>query len=311
MLIGKKKLMVIGVLDSVLGTGSSLKDNEQTHHCPFCHHPKKKLQVNLDTQKWHCWVCNAGGRTINTLLRKLYVPLHAINTIRDIYGDDESNPDIQEPKIILQLPPEFRQLYNKPKSINPHYNNAISYLKRRGIRTADIVKYNIGYCETGLYAGRIIIPSYDENGELNYFIARSYYENEKYKYKNPPVNRDVIVFEDMVNWNEPITLVEGGFDAFSVRRNVIPLLGKFLLPKLKDKIRETGVKNINILLDPDAITESVKLSEYFISNGIHVKNIIPHDVDAGELGFEKVNELISTSPETLWDDMVLTKIKSI
>ena len=59
------------------------------------------------------------------------------------------------------------------------------------------------------------------------------------KYKNPPISRDVIVFDGMINWNEPITLVEGVFDSFSVKRNVIPLLGKFLLSKLKNKILKT------------------------------------------------------------------------
>lgn len=304
----KNKQIVLSILQNTLGVYHTHKNNEYAFNCPFCHHHKKKLQINIKSQKFHCWVCNAGGNRITSLLKKLNVDIHSINTIHDIYGDDVYD-DTTESNIVLQLPPEFVQLHRKPKSINPHYNRAMFYLTTRGIRMDDIIKYNIGYCETGLYAGRIIIPSYDENGELNYFIARSYYGNEKYKYKNPPVNRDVIVFEDMINWKEPITLVEGGFDAFSVRRNVIPLLGKFLLPKLKDKLREKGVKNINILLDPDAVKESSKLSEYFISNGIHVKNIIPKDSDAGDLGFNTVNELISSTEYTKWEDIIMTRLQ--
>ncbi len=38
----------------------------------------------------------------------------------------------------------------------------------------DIIKYNIGFCNEGPYGGRVIIPSYDDNGKLNYFIARDY-----------------------------------------------------------------------------------------------------------------------------------------
>jgi len=304
--------MVIGILDNALGTGTSLKDNEQSHHCPFCHHPKKKLQVNLDTQQFHCWVCNARGRSIKSLLLKLNVDMYSLNVIRDIYGEDEYNTDSKlTENVILKLPLEFKQLYITPKSINPHYNQAISYLKRRGIGMGDIIKYNIGYCETGLYAGRIIIPSYDENDELNYFIARTYYKDENRKYKNPPVNRDVIVFDDMINWKEPITLVEGGFDAFSVKRNVIPLLGKFLLPKLKNKIIERGVKEINIILDPDAVKESTELTEYFMKNGIRVKNIIPEDSDAGDLGFENINDMIYNKKDTTWDELIMTKINNL
>jgi hypothetical protein len=312
MIIGKKKLTVITILDGVLGVGTSMKDNEQAHHCPFCHHPKKKLQINLNTQQWHCWVCDAKGSRIRSLLRKLKVDNRALQKIQEIYGDDDYNynPNEDYPEK-LELPKEFKQLHIKPKSINPQYNHAISYLKRRGIGMDLIVRYNIGYCSHGDYGGRIIIPSYDGNGELNYFIARSFYEDNKMKYKNPPVSRNVIVFENHINWNEPITLVEGGFDAFSVRRNVIPLLSKFILPKLKTKIKEMGVKKVNILLDPDAIQSSVKYTEYFLKNGIEVNNIILTEGDAGELGFEKINKLIKESKETKWDDLILTKINNI
>ena len=312
MLSGKNKIVVITILDTTLGVGSSLKGNEQQHHCPFCHHHKKKLQVNLDTQQWHCWVCNSKGRSISSLLRKLNVDKRDLDRLHKIYGDEPAYSPTEEYVIKLQLPKEFKQLHFKPSGLfNPIYNKAVHYLTQRGITDSEIVKYNIGYCEDGLYSGRIIIPSYDENGELNYFIARSFYEDEKMKYKNPPVNRDVIVFENQINWNEPITLVEGAFDAFSVKRNVIPLLGKFLLSNLNNKIFEKGVKEITIMLDSDAIEDSTKHSEWFMKNGIKVKNIIPTGKDAGELGYERVNQLIKTTTETGWDDLVLAKLNNV
>ena len=311
MLSGKNKLKIITILDSALGVGSSLKGNEQAHHCPFCNHHKKKLQINLDTQRWHCWVCDSKGRSIQSLLRKLNVDLRDIAVVKDVYGDEPEYDTKEEFVAKLQLPKEFKQLYFKPKGINPLYNQALHYLNKRGITKADIVKYNIGYCEDGLYNGRVIIPSYDDNGDLNYFVARSFYEDEKMKYKNPPVSRDVIVFENMINWNEPITLVEGVFDSFSVKRNVVPLLGKFLLSKLKNKIMEKGVKDVTIMLDSDAVEDSTKHTEWFQKNGIKVRNIIPTDKDAGEMGFEKVNELLKDAKETSWDDLVLSKLNNI
>jgi DNA primase len=312
MLSGKNKIVVISILDTTLGVGSSLKGNEQVHHCPFCHHHKKKLQVNLDTQQWHCWVCNSKGRSISSLLRKLNVDRRDLDRLHKIYGDEPIYSPTDEYVIKLQLPKEFKQLHFKPSgSFNPVYNKAIHYLSQRGIKESEIVKYNIGYCEDGLYGGRIIIPSYDTNGELNYFIARSFYEDENMKYKNPPVNRDVIVFENQINWNEPITLVEGAFDAFSVKRNVIPLLGKFLLSKLKNKIFEKGVKEITIMLDSDAIEDSTKHTDYFMKNGIKVKNIIPTGKDAGELGYDKVNNLIKSAEETGWDTNILAKLNNL
>ncbi len=313
MLSGRNKLQIITILDSTLGVGSSLKGNEQAHHCPFCNHHKKKLQVNLDTQRWHCWVCDSKGRSIYSLLRKLNVDVRDLNKVRDVYGDEDYTLVEKDEYVAkLQLPSEFKQLYFKPTgSFNPIYNQAIHYLKKRDITTADIVKYNIGYCEDGLYGGRVIIPSYDDNGDLNYFVARSFYEDEKMKYKNPPISRDVIVFENQINWNEPITLVEGVFDSFSVKRNVIPLLGKFLLSKLKNKIMEKGVTDVTIMLDSDAVEDSTKHTEWFMKNGIKVRNIIPTDKDAGEMGFEKVNELLKGAKETQWDDLVLSKLNNI
>ena len=312
MLSGKNKLTVINILDTALGVGSSLKGNEQAHHCPFCNHHKKKLQVNLDTQRWHCWVCDSKGRSIQSLLRKLNVDIRDLNRLKDIYGEDDYTLVEKDEYVAkLQLPSEFKQLHFKPKGFNPEYNQAINYLKERGITQADIVKYNIGYCSEGLYFGRVIVPSYDENGDLNYFVARSYYKEERMKYKNPPVNRDVIVFDNQINWNEPITLVEGVFDSFSVKRNCIPLLGKFLLSKLKNKIIEKGVKDITILLDSDAITDSTKHTDYFIKNGINVKNIIPTGKDAGDMGFKAVSELLKGAKQTGWDDLVLSKLNNI
>jgi DNA primase len=312
MLSGKNKIVVISILDTTLGVGSSLKGNEQQHHCPFCHHHKKKLQVNLDTQQWHCWVCNSKGRSISSLLRKLNVDKRDLDRLHKIYGDEPTYSPTEEYVIKLQLPKEFKQLHFKPSGLfNPVYNKAIYYLKQRGIKDSEIVKYNIGYCEDGLYGGRVIIPSYDDGGELNYFVARSFYEDEPYKYKNPPISRDVIVFENQINWNEPITLVEGVFDSFSVKRNVIPLLGKFLLSKLKNKIMEKGVKEVTIMLDSDAVADSTKHTEWFINNGIKVRNIIPTDKDAGEMGFKKVNELLKDAKETGWDDLVISKLNNI
>ena len=312
MLSGKNKLTVINILDTALGVCSSLKGNEQAHHCPFCNHHKKKLQVNLDTQRWHCWVCDSKGRSIQSLLRKLNVDIRDLNRLKDIYGEEDYTLVEKDEYVAkLQLPSEFKQLHFKPKGFNPEYNQAINYLKERGITQADIVKYNIGYCSEGLYFGRVIVPSYDENGDLNYFVARSYYKEERMKYKNPPVNRDVIVFDNQINWNEPITLVEGVFDSFSVKRNCIPLLGKFLLSKLKNKIIEKGVKDVTILLDSDAISDSVKHTDYFIKNGINVKNIIPTGKDAGDMGFKAVRELLKGAKQTGWDDLVLSKLNNI
>jgi DNA primase len=312
-MLSTNKLKVINVLDTVLGTGTSLKDNEQAHHCPFCHHHKKKLQVNVITQYWHCWVCNAKGRSLNRLLRKLNATESELHTIYKIYGEDQPTKYIveEESTIELQLPIEFKKLYPAPTYKSPIYIQVLSYLKKRNIDKFLIQKYNIGFCESGIYGGRIIIPSYDSTGKLNYFEARTIYPDEWLKYKKPPINRNVIMFESQINWKEPITLVEGVFDSFSIRRNVIPILGKFIPNKLMDKIFLEGVKEINIMLDSDAVRESTELSKYFINNGIRVKNIIPKDKDFGDSTFNETIIKLKQSPYTQWDSIVIDKLNSI
>ena len=74
---------------------------------------------------------------------------------------------------------------------------------------------------------------------------------------------------------------------------------------------ESGVKEVTIMLDSDAVADSTKHTEWFINNGIKVRNIIPTDKDAGEMGFKKVNELLKDAKETGWDDLVLSKLNNI
>jgi DNA primase len=310
MLSQRDKVLVIGILDEVLGVGTSLKGDEQAHYCPFCSHHKKKLQINLETQQWHCWVCDSKGKRISSLLRKLHVDSKKLQKLYEIYGDDYVvySKESEEETIELRLPPEFKSLLKEPTGINPTFRKVKLYAQSRGITKEDIIRYNIGYCDSGLYSGRIIIPSYTNDNRLNYFIARSVFEEEKFKYKNPPVSKNVIMFENQINWNEPITLVEGVFDALSVKRNSIPILGKFIPKKLMENIYDKGVKTINILLDKDAQQQALHYVVQLGNQGIKVRNIIPSDKDASEMGFTKVNEILKDSKETDFTDVIKQKL---
>lgn len=307
------KQQVVNILNEVLGYGSSLKGDEQAHYCPFCHHHKKKLQVNLQTQQWHCWVCDSKGRKISSLLKKLHVDAHKLKKLYEIYGDDYVvyQHDTEEETVELRLPNEFQSLLKNTKGINPLMRKVNEYAERRGITREDIRRYNIGYCDVGLYANRIIIPSYDENNKLNYFIARSVYDEEKFKYKNPPISKNIIMFENQINWNEPITLVEGVFDAMAVKRNAIPLLGKFIPKKLNDSIYKHRVKKINILLDEDAQQQALRHTIQFQNQGIEVTNIPPDKKDASDMGFEKVNLILKNTTQTQFSDIISQKLKSL
>ena len=307
------KNIVISTLSNTLGSYSTLKGNELAFYCPFCNHHKQKLQVNTETQKWHCWTCNSGGKKLTSLLRKLDVDRKTISIIREIYGDSNYTPQQEdaETKVYISLPKEYISLNEEPVGFNPEYKHAIHYLNERGISQKDIVKYNIGYCKDGLYARRVIIPSYNTDGSLNYFVSRSYYPEEKMKYKNPPISKNIICFESQVNWNEPIILCEGVFDAITIKRNAIPLLGKFPSKQLVEKIFMSGVNDIIISLDNDAINEALKAAEYFRKNGIHIKMMYLKDKDASEMGYEKFYEELKKTKEFTSEELLLNKINSL
>ena len=161
-----------------------------------------------------------------------------------------------------------------------------------------------------MYDNRIIIPSYDSDGKLNYFVGRDI-DNSKLKYKNPPVSKDVIGFELFINWDLPIVLCEGVFDAIAIKRNAIPLFGKTIPRKLLKKIIENGVSKITIVLDSDATIDLVKLTQKLKSYGVEC-NIVPlKNGDPSEIGFEKITRKIMNSSSLKFIDEVKFKMDSI
>jgi DNA primase len=304
---------IVTLLESVLGKGRLKANNNVAFNCPFCHHHKPKLEVNTQSQHWHCWVCNAAGRKLPILFKRLNVERSKISKLIVLLEDVEYRPKKTTTDTpVLHLPESFRPLWVFDKG-SPEYRNAVFYLRKRGLTIEDILKYRIGYCDAGLYSGKIVIPSFDANGSLNYFVSRAYYEDDVWKHKNPNVSKDIIGFELHINWDMPIVLVEGAFDAIAIKRNAIPLFGKTISNTLKKRIVERGVKTIYICLDDDAKKQAIEVSDYFMSNGIDVHLVkLPDNSDPSELGFEQVKSIIdNTCPLTgtqLMQEKILCKL---
>jgi DNA primase len=168
-------------------------------------------------------------------------------------------------KEIVDLPKEFISLANKNLPVTTKF--ATKYLLDRGLTKQDIIMWKIGVCCSGEYEGRIIVPSFDLNGNCDYFIARSYGKQFP-KYMNPKVSKDIVFNELFIDWNKDIVLVEGVFDAVKCT-NAIPLLGSTLNEKttLFNKIVQYD-PTVYVALDPDAEEKSNdiinKLSRYDI-----------------------------------------------
>ena len=149
------------------------------------------------------------------------------------------------------------------------------------------------------------------NGILNYFVARAYKESDR-KYKNPPVaSKEVIGLELYINWDAPIILCEGMFDAITIKRNVIPLLGKVLHNKLMEKLVKSSVDRIYIALDNDAKKDALKHAEKLMSYGKEVYMVELEGKDANEIGFESfLNTLEHTQPLT-FQSLLEKKLQNI
>ena len=298
---------IVNLLNRILNnTGRKLKkENEWMYWSPFVSHHKPKLQINVQNQNWHCWVSNQGGRNLFQLFKKVGATKDQYDELVELVGDLPRYVKSNDKPNIVKLPKEYKPLWNGGDSIVKKH--ALKYLEKRGINKQDILKYNIGYCDEGLYCNRVIIPSYNEDGQLNFFVGRDFY-NGTMKYKNSPTSKDIVGFELFINWDEPIILCEGVFDAMAFRRNAIPLFGKTIMNNLKKKIIEYRVKTIYLSLDNDAFRESIEISEYFINNGIDVKMMKFPEKDPSETGFENLLYLIDKTETIKFSDLMRLKL---
>ena len=299
---------IINLLNRVLSSnGTKLrKQDEYMYWSPFISHHKPKLQINITTGKWHCWVSNVGGHNLFQLFKKVGASNEHFSELGELVDDVPRYKKTKDTsKEVVQLPKEYKPLWNGGDSIVKRH--ALSYLYKRGINDQDILKYDIGYCDFGLYSNRIIIPSYDSDGKLNFFVGRDFY-NGKMKYRNSPTSKDIIGFDLFINWDEPIILCEGVFDAMAFRRNAIPLFGKTIMDTLMKKIIESRVKTIYLGLDNDAIEDAVKITETFINNGIEVRMMYFKEKAPSETGFSNLLYLIDRTKKTKFSDLMRVRL---
>ena len=300
---------LLGSIENILGKSQKRARDNYAFHCPFCNHRKPKLEINMATNEegknfWECWVCQTRGRTIRSLLRQLKTPRDQAQEILKFLPKG-AQIDFK-PISILELPGEFQSLYQASKT-SVTANIVRKYLYERGLNDIDFIKYNIGYCTTGEYGGRVIIPSYSASNQLNFFIARTF-DGNYFKYKNPEVSKDIIFFENLINWSVPIILCEGVFDAVAIRRNAIPILGKSISKSLYKKIISSQLKDIYIALDNDAKDRAVEIAEQFLNQGKRVFLIDLKEKDPSDMGFQAFTELIQSADELDLTSLMMHKL---
>ena len=261
--------------------------------CPVCaiekgldkNDGKGNLEINYGKHVYKCWACSETNGTHGPL-GKLFDQF-ATKKQKKVYlliKPEELKKEEEQKKIQLKLPEGYSSFKDSNKRFIPHIE-AMKYLTSRGITEEIIKKYRIGYTVTGDYSYRIIIPSYDIDGTLNYFIARSWVP-KKMKYKNPPVPKDEIIFnERLINWDKDIYLVEGVFDGFFLD-NSIPMLGKKMSKLLFETLYNKATGNIIICTDGDAFKDGLRVYDE-LNGGVLYNKIkiikLPKDKDVCDL----------------------------
>jgi DNA primase len=260
--------------------------------CPVCSREKGldkgdgkgNLEINYYRHVYKCWACSDTNGTQGAL-GKLF-DLYGTKKQKKVYNlikPEELKVEIKKINK-LKLPQGYKKFSDSNARFIPHIE-AMKYLTSRGITQEIIEKYQIGYTVEGDFAYRIIVPSFDSEGSLNYFIARSWVPR-KMKYKNPTAEKDKIIFnEALIDWTKDIYLVEGVFDGFFLE-NSIPMLGKKISPLLFESLYNKSTGNIIICTDGDAWDDGLKI--YHELNGGTLYNKIkivklPKDKDVCDL----------------------------
>lgn len=298
------------ILDFILGESKHELDSSMQleYPCPHCIEKygsneirKYNLSVSLSKNVFQCWKCSSeGDEDMKGSIAKL-IRLHgneklleeyksAIRSIRESklydlhFADFDVDTSMVE-KEELKFPTSFKRF---KKGERNNYG-ALKYLEKRGIGWDIIEKYKIGYTEKeevnkkGSF--RVVIPSYNALGELNYWVGRDYLpKSEKFatrlKYDNPKVEKKNIIFnEEKIQWDADITLVEGPFDHIVVP-NSIPLLGKALNKNYKlywDLITKANAR-INILLDSDIADNGKEIYSLLNHGRLYgkIRHIVPY-----------------------------------
>jgi len=292
MVINKKLIL----FEEIFGPSTKEGQNQYLFFCPKCKHHKPKLSINFE-KGGKCWFCDFKSPDLTFFVKK-FGNQEQLNQWLEISGltyQEKRRPknlflkiEKEEKKIKVELPEDFRSLVTTRKlalNLLP-----LKYLKTRNIFYKDITKWKIGFSLVGEYKNRIIIPSFNNEGELDYFISRTYVDNFT-TYKNPPISHDIIFNELSLDWDEDIILVEGVFDAI-VAGNAIPLLtstlreNSYIFSSIIQKKKE-----IFLALDPDAKRKELKIIELFKKYGVDVFKIsVSPFKDVGEMSKEQFSE---------------------
>jgi hypothetical protein len=171
----------------------------------------------------------------------------------------------KETTIDVKLPDEYKFLLENKTT--PAGKAAYSYLRDLDIDDDKIFICKIGICEYGKYKDRIIFPSFNNFGNLNFFSTRAIYD-QNIKYIDCEAKKSGIIFNELfVNYKKPILITEGiktylkYFDSI----NIVSILGSSLNESyaLFQEMVLNDIPGVFVGLDPDASKKALNIATRF------------------------------------------------
>jgi len=292
----------IDIISQHLGNYKTMAGANHYFECPSCHHHNHKMTINIEKSVFNCWHCGIKGKSFLYLLKlagATILPQYKkifsegvkknIEDIDNLFGTEIKEKTSSK----LILPKRYENLFRNIEKA--FYKPAVEYLQKRGVTKEDILKYDIHYSVSDQ---RILFPSYDREHGLNYYVARTIQPHESYKYKNAAASkRDVIFNEHLVEWDKPLYIVEGIFDAILSRKNAVPILGSNVGSGslLFKRLLENNT-HVIIALDADAKKKMFKMINELVKYNIPVTYVDwkSEERDIAEMGSDKFEEIVTS-----------------
>ena len=316
----------ISFLESFLNTSLSKDGVNISVWCPFCNNPnrnKLKLAIQLEKNIYHCWVCDKKGTNIPQLIRR--INSSKFDESKKIFTSNKNKESLKnfledyEDVIIeeaVSLPEDFRLLAFCFNDKDPDIRDTFQYAIKRGINKHKMLMLRAGISKDPNFRRCLILPSINKEGNLNFYTSRRIdaNTNDSFKYNNANIQKKNIIFNEInIDWNIPLTLVEGPLDLIKVNDNSTCLLGSSLNESmlLFNKIVAHKTQ-INLALDKDAYYKAIKIAELLTQYDVEV-NIIDTRIadDVGDMTRKQFEVALEEAKTFNRKDSLMAKINNL
>lgn len=308
-------------IEQCFGAGRLARNSKNMDvRCPICDPKdpsKKKLAIRIDDDRNHCWTCGWRAHTLAPLLRK-YSTLERLNEYREKFMTAEERErsrrcmivDVQDEPKRLELPNDSKLLVMAGNE--PDARAAWRYVADRGLTERDMWYFKLCVSDEGRWRRRVIVPSFDAMGQLNYFVARAIDRSRQPRYDNPDHDKLPVIFNEInVDWTQQLVICEGVFDMFKCIDNTVPLLGSDLNEQsvLFNMIIANGTP-IALALDGDMWeTKTLKMAKKLADYDVSVVLVDTRSFgDPGSATKEQFAEALSLARPADWKSAFLTRL---